>query len=387
VTPSAEQSTTGVRLLRGPEIWGWEHRPPAPEVEPYTVPRPVPVLPAPSWLDAPVVAVPSRARITCGCLGWGFLVGAAGAAVSDLFGVGSGVISVAYVLLWTALAVWTVLRLARRGRQMSRQGSGQWQQAVRHAQWMRDCVAAHVTHQTELLRWNSDRLAHIKALQARAARQPQWGVVRPPRTALRVDVFGGTRHGRSALLACMGASTLGSGQRLVVLDLTRDQVADRLLHLASAASLPTRTVSLPEQSGALNLLAGLNGGQAGRLLAEALHAVDAPGPAAAASSTGHESRALTARFLGEVCEALEPGRLTVDRICAALRAVLRRDDAGLLSAAETDRLDRRFGETHRRQMEPLATALEAACTRWPDWAPGRPPSPCSPPRPPCRWCA
>jgi hypothetical protein len=150
-----------------------------------------------------------------------------------------------------------------------------------------------------------------------------------------------------------------------VLDFTREQVADGLPAFAARADLPARVVSLPEQMELLDPLDGLTWRQIADVLAEALYTDGVPGSGSPQALS--DARSASARILGKVCEALDGERITVARVCAALRAVLREDDerggSVRLTADQVERLDGLFGEASRRQAEPVLAALEARLER------------------------
>jgi hypothetical protein len=228
------------------------------------------------------------------------------------------------------------------------------QAADRQRQWMDACVQQHDRYVQQLQDWTAAREEHRRREHERLAASPAWAALRPWRLAQRLDVYGGTAYGWEALVTAAGASLLGGGVRLTVVDLSHDAVAAELAQLAALRGYGVDVVVLPEHMQELDLFAGLRPGEVRDVLVEALH-----GDGREAS---HEARSIDGRVLGELCETLG-APLTLGRICAALGVLLRHrrspDGAGELDPDECRRVASLFGATARASLEPRMVALES----------------------------
>jgi hypothetical protein len=196
--------------------------------------------------------------------------------------------------------------------------------------WLRSEQALGLTpeqeYQQALASWRQRAAEHEAAELARLANQPEWGSVTCP--SQRTDVFGGTLAGWQALLTVHGASILAERQLLAV-DLTGQQATDMLTAAAQRNQIESVIYHLPHDLGRCGLLAGLSPAQLADALAEAMHA-GAPGGTRA-------DRAVDVRIVHQLTSALSSGRVTPQRLAAAVRAVLGSPvPDGLLSAAETE---------------------------------------------------
>jgi hypothetical protein len=336
-TPQAEL----LRSLFAPaERWGWEYRDPATVPLVFPHPRPVPHPPPPTWAAelAPRLEQAEQTRVLL----------AVGAATSLLIALSIGLGSPFWSLLFLAAAAglgWLGLvrpRLLRR------------QAADRQRQWMEACVEHHDRYFQQLQSWTAAREEHRRREHQRLAASPAWAALRPWRMLERLDVFGGTAYGWEALVTAAGASLLGGGARLTVVDLSHDAVAAELAQLAALRGCGVDVVVLPRHMEELDLFAGLRPGEVRDVLVEALHGDE--------REASHEARSIDGRVLGELCETLG-APLTLGRICAALGVLLRHgrspDGAGELDPDECRRIANLFGATARASMEPRMVALES----------------------------
>ena len=172
-------------------------------------------------------------------------------------------------------------------------------------------------------------------------------------------MFGGRLAGWQALLTTHGTSLLAV-QPLLVLDLTSEIACQELAQTAAAAGVPAVSWLLPSQIGAAGLLASLAPAQLATALAEAIHAD--PGMTASTAAT-RADRALDARVLEQLTEALGSD-VTPARLAAAARAALgHAGPAKPLSAAEQGHIAAQlFPTAYRRQIEPSLVRLEAFLT-------------------------
>jgi hypothetical protein len=354
---TAPQAELLQSLFSPAERWGWEYREPDALPELFPHPRPVPYLPWPKWAAelAPKQeqAERSRAGLT--------IVAAVCLLVTVLIGLSSPFWSVVFL---AAAGFFGYLGLAR-----------PWllhrQSAARQRQWMEACVESHGRYRQQLESWAAARQQHERRELERLEASPEWAALRPTGRIHRLDVYGGTASGWEALITSAGASLLGSGVQLTVVDLTQDSVAAELAQLAELRGYGVDVVVLPEQMEDLDPFWGLRPDEVRDVLVEALHGDE---PAAT-----HEARSIDGRVLGELCETLSP-LLTLGRICAGLRALLRdgrspSEGDAELAPDEYRRIANLFGETARASMEPRMVALESrlhSLRRLGRWPGGRP---------------
>jgi hypothetical protein len=156
----------------------------------------------------------------------------------------------------------------------------------------------------------------------------RWRPVRV-QAAERVDVYGGTGRGRSALLSTVAGSVLGSGGSVTVLDLTGESAVGELIRVAGAAGHRLDLLSLPDHLPSVGLLTDLAPAQVGTVLADAVHAVDRdPDTGDRSGDAALVVQAATAlRYQGAETRGAETRTgngfrpLTFRRLAAALRAL------------------------------------------------------------------
>lgn len=146
-------------------------------------------------------------------------------------------------------------------------------------------------------------------------RTTRWTPIPCPDGVRRVDVIGGTKVGWEAFAVTFGASVLGTGERLLVLDLSERLVATHLARLAMATGRSVRRFGLPtgpEQG--IDLFAGVPSEQMIECIVAAWHD----------SESQHLGDQLKDGFVLErLVSCLEPSRqLTVSRLYAAVSAML-----------------------------------------------------------------
>lgn len=258
---------------------------------------------------------------------------------------------------------------AGRGELSARAGAAQWRQ------WVAACRETMAEHQRR--RAESEKAA----FSARIAREAlltvakafsysvgtpdspvTWSALRPV-TAGRVDVYGGIADGWSNLLITLVTSLIGSGTRVIILDLSRQRVAYPLVKLAMvhflAADQDMGWWQLPGDGRMLDLFAGLGPAQVADCLADALHA---------GSREARAERDLDADVLERVCEPLAP-TLTMTRISAGLRVLSHEEPRGgqgsPLTDDEFDRLSDAFGTAGHH--EDRIRTLQARLRRMSHW--------------------
>lgn len=328
-------------LIVAEERWGWEfHDARRPPVAPFGEEPPRPAISAPAWAASATgdAERAQRVRQLCKRVGIAALVLAPIAAIAMSSAAASAMVFAAIGCGVLAFAMPAAQRHRVEGDYLRWAGEAlEGQRGFReaHAGW----VARRAEHERAGLKGDVDA--------------PRWTPLRPATTE-RVDVFGGGAPSWASLLAASGTSLIGSGARVSVLDLTQDGVTRPLVAALERSSVPARTVTLPEQLSELNPLAGLTPEEIGIGLAEAVHAADPEAPA--------EARAVDATVLQQTAETLTEGPITLWRLHAGLRALLRQDVAGL-EPTERAALTDLLGETVRRSAEPRIFRLSADLQR------------------------
>lgn len=157
-------------------------------------------------------------------------------------------------------------------------------------------------------------------------------------------------------MTTLGASLIGSGEQLLVLDLSEADAAALLWQATVLHEIQGRKVILPHDEELFDVFAGANAVAIKDMLVEALHAGE--------DEADRRQRSLDDRILGTVCGALGMN-VTLERIDLALGTVLRQvnpptDHDGPLSRDEWDRLSQLFNEDYRRAVTDRLVDLEAA---------------------------
>ncbi len=159
------------------------------------------------------------------------------------------------------------------------------------------------------------RSAHEQYEKDRLAACNVWRQCVAPTPPSRVEVIGGTRLGWEALVLTHGASLLGSGARLLVLDFSERGVATLLERLAAEAGHRTRRLSLPTQAANLDLFTGLSPGELVECVVSAWHDIQ---------DNNTADMTTDAFLLEQVARCIEfEGTVTVPRLYMALTALLR----------------------------------------------------------------
>ena len=219
--------------------------------------------------------------------------------------------------------------------------------------WVRQVAAAHMEQSRQLAEWRRARQQYMAAEHERIACTPQWYPIRPD-PLWRLDVFGGSAAGWAMLLVSAGCPLLGAGGRVSVVDLSQEDAAHGLIDAVAGDKRPYAQITLPAQSGFVDVFAGLSAATVADVLTETVHGGD--------DMLDQASRGIDARVIGAVVEVLGTS-VTMERICAGLRVLLRQeqppDQHSPLSDAEHDQLSTLLGETFRRSAEARITALES----------------------------
>src|SRR5580692_4674076 len=199
-------------------------------------------------------------------------------------------------------------------------------------------------HATELAEYEQGKTRWAESEAERIATAPRWLQVAAHDDVSRLDVFGGTGHGRQNMVTGLGWELLEQ-RAVIVLDLTQDRVAGGLLTAAAHAGISFQDYELPADLGETPLLAGLSGEQIASLIVEVVHADDV-GATAAGRAT---DLMILKKIVGVLGDDVSMGRLH-----AALTVLLGDGFAGPpdgpLTDGERAALGGLFGDSFRNQV-------------------------------------
>ncbi|HWY90239.1 MAG TPA: hypothetical protein VNY31_06160 [Solirubrobacteraceae bacterium] len=353
-TPPPAGDVTIERLFAPGERWGWEWR----DINDLYVPFPTPPPPAPTPPPHEPFAAdrrdPHRRRRRWRLTRWLWAIVVFLFPFVVLAAIGVSKVSGGWwVLVIACWALGAVLMVAR-GHQLSRderQSGGLGQRS-----WDEEWARLSTAHELARREWEKQARLYHEQEQARLVELPVWGAVRPLARHRRIDIYGGVPSGWKAIVTTLGASLLGSGERVFVLDLSEEDTSVILVRGAEEAGLATRARVLPKHLEHLDVFDGMGATAVRDIIVEALHA----------DGEGHDrpARSIDDRILGEVCETIAQ-RITFERILAGLRVLLRDepppDPAGesLLSAEEWRRLAGAFNDEYRSVIREPLVALES----------------------------
>jgi hypothetical protein len=224
----------------------------------------------------------------------------------------------------------------------------------RAAQQTYDAVAARAQerHGAALTGWQARGQVHNAAEWQRIDGVPEWGAVRAPPATTRIDVFGGSLRSWEGFLTTFGASMVAESPPVRVLDLSEGLVAEELCRLTEGMGMTVSAQVLPRQLAASDLLVGVDGRQLTELLVESIHG-DRP-------DSDRAGRAMDARILGALCDALAPG-LSLARLHEALLVLMGEPaEGGRLDQGERERIaGGLFSADYARQAHDRLRSLEA----------------------------
>jgi hypothetical protein len=256
------------------------------------------------------------AVIGCGAAGW-----------LNAFAAGLVVICCVLVAGLSGYAIWLGERALR-----SRLVDERHRVAMIRAVQQSKLSAAHADHAARIREWEELRVAY--------EHQKRWYAVCAPAGIHRVDLAGGTLAGWSAMLTTAGAHRIAAGGEVTVVDLSEGPVALDLISFARASGIEPLVWVLPEDLPGLDLGTGLGASALADLLSLTISVSEESGQPRDLSFDN--------AILERVIDALG-GTATVAGVAAALRTLTQVGDprqdvaAGLLSAAQVDRLRATFG--------------------------------------------
>lgn len=345
---------SALKVLFAPgERWGWESR----DVSQLYVPFPKPPPPEPTAVG-PALEISGPATDYRRWKLWLWLlipgIFLAGPLLQLIFfgeeptGAAKAVAGLMVLTIWIGGYAWlfvrtrTLRRRALKGSPATASGFKEIQQELMNE------------YQGAVAEWNLEAERYDEEERARLQRLPLHGAVRPATPSRRIDVYGGTVEGWQAFTTTLGASLLGSGQSLSVLDLSEADVASLLFRAAEEAGVPTKVDVLPQMAAQFDLFNGLNPTEIRGLLVEALHSDP--------SRADFGARSIDDEILASICMVLAP-KLTIERIISALGVLLRREPeaaaGAVLSDSEWNGLSDLFNDEYRGVITPNLVRLSA----------------------------
>jgi hypothetical protein len=313
------------RLFTVPERWGWEYVEPRP-VEPYPHRADYP-----QWVEplAPDLSSHERALALAKLKLRKRLMWAGGLVFFALLvGNASGGFGVLLFLVALGIAGFAAYQVHAPQEAM--------RQAQREAASRRDGV--HSNFLEVKRRWDERIAQHEEDERTRVASTPLLFPLAPGANASRVDVVGDTPAGWKALLATMGSSTLAAGGTLLVLDLSRNDVAGPLSSLAAEVRAPRQWATVPAALEAPWLLGGLEPRQLADVLAAAIDSMRG-------RNDNVDLATMDAEIIRTVATRIDRP-FTFARLAAGVRVLLRAydpDEETVLAPSElaklTDRID------------------------------------------------
>lgn len=312
--PSAELAD---RLFVPMERWGWEFVPPMPPV-------PSPLLSArPQWIEPPgpnVEALQWKRTQAMGKLVPKRII------ILVILGLitlsMAGTTFVPFLLVLVLAACWIVPIIL-----VSNQISAAQRTAAA------DRASAHQRFVQATREWESEIRRHDEAERRRVESAMAWYPLSLRTGPSRIDVFGGTGDGWASLLATLGATLLHRGDRVLLLDLSEQDVGGGLAQLAAGRGIPVARYELPAELGRFSPLAGLDAEETADLVADAIQSRRTADDSGAARATDVD---LVRAVVDRLDQPVTFGRLT-----DGLKVLQRQYDSQgetRLSGAELSRL-------------------------------------------------
>lgn len=227
------------------------------------------------------------------------------------------------------------------------------QAAEVEADWARR--AAEVQQQyAEAMRARDETISAFEADERRRWRtEPLWHPVHVPPAATTLTVVGGSSYGWEALVTTLGSSLLADGHTVTVLNFSERVFAAELCALARSRGSDVDVVFVPDHLDGVGLLSGFTPTELAGLLADTLHAGE---------DKLDRKLAISDRdILIQVCERLDARPLSIERIRAGLRVILRAEpwsERSVLDKAEHGALQRAFSDDLRQRTNLLQSAWD-----------------------------
>lgn len=220
-----------------------------------------------------------------------------------------------------------------------------------HEWWERERSAARWRYDQDYAAWRRAIADHDQRERTRILEANVWYPVGADSAADRIDVVGGVPDGWRHLLVTFGATVLSRRAPLLLLDMTRERIADGLMELA--ADVAVREFELPRDGQSVDLLIDLTADEVAEVMAEAVASLrGTPDPVL---------RAVDADVLRVVARRLG-GNFTALRLAAGVRVLERTYEGTDLTGEEVTALTRQVdvvgsGEKVQDQLRFLRLAL------------------------------
>lgn len=208
-----------------------------------------------------------------------------------------------------------------------------------------DHARVEAEYQASVQAWQQ-RIAQFEgAEQLRYSSAHRWYPVGPPNSSRTVTVFGGSHITWAAVLCTFGASLLGTGARILVLDLSRRWTTAPLFDLSNQCNVPARAWVLPRDSSQAGLFESLTWSDLSTILVEVIHSEIQDPDNARREKQGDRS------VIREVADHLDAeGEVSLRRLRHALLVIQGSEPptGGLISDKEFDALAGLYNEVQRQ---------------------------------------
>ena len=210
----------------------------------------------------------------------------------------------------------------------------------------KDLEAAQREHERAVADWQRRVSEFERSEQKRMSEADCWFPVVPSPGSHLICAFGGSSTTWAFALGTIGASMIGSGRRVSVIDVSRRRSVDGLWDLARLQGYQVFPESPPSETPILPPFEGMTWDSLATILSEVSHS--AQQDAAVSRHERHQDRAV----LREVAGCLDQGAtVSITRLEAALRLVGSagaHPGGGILSDAEYDRLTVLYNDVQRQ---------------------------------------
>jgi hypothetical protein len=210
----------------------------------------------------------------------------------------------------------------------------------------KDQAAARREHEKAVVDWQRRVTEFEQSEQNRRDKADYWFPVVPSPASHLICAFGGSSRTWAFALAAIGASMLGSGRRVFIVDVSRRTSVDGLWELAKHQGYPVSPRTLPSQSPMLPPFEGMTWDSLTAILSEVSHS--AQRDAAVSRHERQEDRAV----LREVAGGLDQDApVSLTRLKAALHAVgsaAAPQGESAISDDEYDRLTALYNDVQRQ---------------------------------------
>ncbi len=191
------------------------------------------------------------------------------------------------------------------------------------------------------------------AEQRRWRTEPLWRQVTLAPTATVLTVVGGSAYGWEAFLTTLGTSLLADTCAITLLNFSERSVAAELCTMAAYRGFTVDVVHVPDDLDGAALLSGFTPDELAGLLADAVHAGE---------EKADRKMAISDRdILAKVCEKLDRRPLSIERVRAGLRVILRSEswsEASPLDESEHEALQEVFSDDLRQRTNLLQSAWD-----------------------------